>query len=511
MSDSYLTVVAAGLAATYVFFWALLHSTQDAKEPPSIEGWIPFLSPVLQMTRQRSNIYRYLRDKHDLPIYTLRLPGSRLYIVNDTRLIPVVQKQVRALSFAPLLVRVFSHFMGFSPAALSIAGADAVEHHGFVHQMTVQTGQALAPGPNLDALNAKAVSILNASLSALSAKEAPTVVKLFEWASHEIMMATTDAIYGPRNPFRDPAVREAYYKLEGGLLTLITGFLPSLLARESLQAREVLTEAFLEYYASGGLDEGASAYARDRYEYPTSLGVPIRDIARMEAGGSIGLVSNTMPATFWTLWHAFSSPAVLADCRGELLAQAVETKDGRRDLDLARIKSACPVLVSTMREAFRLHSVGVSARAVTEDHLLGGRYLLKNSASAWGLDVDDFQHARFVQPAGRKAASNPVAFRAFGGGATLCPGRHFASTEILAFAAVILLRFDAAPLSGSSWNTRGYREANAAFRLPRRDLEVRLTPRDQGDETAWHVYFSEPGRAVAVSAEDEDASAGREV
>lgn len=150
------------------------------------------------------------RDKHDLPIYTLRLPGSRLYIVNDTRLIPVVQKQVRALSFAPLLVRVFSHFMGFSPAALSIAGADAVEHHGFVHQMTVQTGQALAPGPNLDALNAKAVSILNASLSALSAKEAPTVVKLFEWASHEIMMATTDAIYGPRNPFRDPAVREAY-------------------------------------------------------------------------------------------------------------------------------------------------------------------------------------------------------------------------------------------------------------------------------------------------------------
>lgn len=150
------------------------------------------------------------RDKHDLPIYTLRLPGSRLYIVNDTRLIPAVQKQVRALSFAPLLVRVFSHFMGFSKSALAIAGADAVEHHGFVHQMTVQTSRALAPGPNLDALNAKAVSILNASLSAIAAKEAPTVVKLFEWASHEIMMATTDAIYGPRNPFRDPAVREAY-------------------------------------------------------------------------------------------------------------------------------------------------------------------------------------------------------------------------------------------------------------------------------------------------------------
>lgn len=170
-------------------------------------------------------------------------------------------------------------------------------------------------------------------------------------------------------------------KLEGGLLTLITGILPSLLAQESLRARDVLTEAFLEYYAAGGLaDEGVSAYARDRYAYPTSLGVPVRDIARMEAGGAVGLVSNTMPATFWTLWHAFSRPGVLADCRGELLAQAVEEKDGRKYLDLARIKSACPVLVSTMREAFRVHSVGVSARAVTEDHLLGGKYLLKKYA-----------------------------------------------------------------------------------------------------------------------------------
>lgn len=132
-----------------------------------------------------------------------------------------------------------------------------------------------------------------------------------------------------------------------------------------------------------------------------------------------------------------------------------------------------------------------------------------SSASAWGPDVDSFQHERFLkQPS--TAKHNPGAFRAFGGGATLCPGRHFASTEILAFAAVILLRFDAAPLSGS-WDTGGYREANAAFRLPGRDLEVRLTPRDKGDGTAWHVYFSEPGKAVAVSAEDEDVSAGREV
>ena len=160
-------------------------------------------------------------------------------------------------------------------------------------------------------------------------------------------------------------------------MTLLTGVMPSLLARESLKARDVITEAFLKYYAEGGLDEGASLYARSRYEYPVSLGVPPRDVARMETGGAIGLISNTMPATFWTLWHAFSDPVVLADCRREVLQAVRKGPGGQSQLDLALIKSACPTLVSTMQEAFRLHSIGMSARSVEEDHLLGGKYLLK--------------------------------------------------------------------------------------------------------------------------------------
>jgi hypothetical protein len=160
------------------------------------------------------------------------------------------------------------------------------------------------------------------------------------------------------------------------LITLITGFLPSLLARESLRARDVLTEAFVKYYTEGGLEKGSSVYARNRYEYPSKLGIPMRDIAKMEAGGSIGLVSNTMPATFWTLYHLFSDPVALGDCRQEV-SKAVTEKDGEVYLDLAYIKSSCPILASTMQESFRFHSIGMSARAVVEDHMLGGKYLLK--------------------------------------------------------------------------------------------------------------------------------------
>lgn len=94
-----------------------------------------------------------------------------------------------------------------------------------------------------------------------------------------------------------------------------------------------------------------------------------------------------------------------------------------------------------------------------------------------------------------------MAFRAFGGGATLCPGRHFASTEILAFVSVMLLRFDIKPVSGV-WDTTGYKEANAAFRLPKQDINVELIPRDN---EKWHVFFSEPGKPMEIT---EDIAAG---
>lgn len=83
-----------------------------------------------------------------------------------------------------------------------------------------------------------------------------------------------------------------------------------------------------------------------------------------------------MPATCWMLYHVLSDPVVLEDCRQEL-AKAVQEKDGENYLDIAYIKSSCPILLSTMQEAFRFHSIGLSARSVMEDHVLGGKYLLK--------------------------------------------------------------------------------------------------------------------------------------
>lgn len=35
-------------------------------------------------------------------------------------------------------------------------------------------------------------------------------VKVFEWARHVIVMATTDAVYGPHNPFYDLEIENVF-------------------------------------------------------------------------------------------------------------------------------------------------------------------------------------------------------------------------------------------------------------------------------------------------------------
>ena len=97
---------------------------------------------------------------------------------------------------------------------------------------------------------------------------------------------------------------------------------------------------------------------------------------------------------------------------------------------------------------------------VKENTLLTDHYFLKKGAvvqiaggvihadqSIWGDNVEDFNPGRFLES--RQQSGNakqnqihPAAFRAFGGGKTLCPGRHFAMNEILSLVALVVLIFD---------------------------------------------------------------------
>lgn len=141
----------------------------------------------------------------NVPVFTLRLPGTRIYAINSVDLIPVVQRQWRTLIFAPIQVKAAQAAMGASKEAVAIMEQDLVTEKGFINGMVKATHPTMSNGPDLDALNAKAFEILNKSLQEFvgAAPSEKRTINMYEWLGKQIMRATTDAVYGPANPMQD--------------------------------------------------------------------------------------------------------------------------------------------------------------------------------------------------------------------------------------------------------------------------------------------------------------------
>lgn len=213
-----------GLAATYVLSGTLLlHWTQGAHEPPAVavgggstfSPLLPFLGPVVAMARHRAWFHTRVRDKllgtlnkNVPPIYTLRLLGARLYVVNSPRLVPAVQKLHKTLSFAAVAAASARIFL-VSKQGREVIARGLMQDGSYTANFGAAIHPALAPGAHLNHMNRAAARSIAASLDARQAW-GPQETNLFDWVRDQIVLATSDAVYGPHNPFRDPEVLQSW-------------------------------------------------------------------------------------------------------------------------------------------------------------------------------------------------------------------------------------------------------------------------------------------------------------
>ncbi|KAK6062830.1 25-hydroxycholesterol 7-alpha-hydroxylase 1 [Seiridium cupressi] len=491
-----MTIVVGAVAATYLFFRFLLHLTQGAREPPAIATGLPFLSSLIDMIREKASFHVRLRNQYGLPIYTLRLPFSRTYIVNSTELIPLLQRQWRTVSFGAIAADA-GPVVGMSKEVVRVMHQDLTSEHGFSVSWPRFITPVMGPGEDLDAINRRSVEVFADEVQTLKA-QGTVRLGLSQWSRQTIVTATTEAIWGPQNPYRDPVIAKAWKTFEAGFLTFSIFPLASLLFPKLLRARELVAAAMIEYINNGG-NKSASGLVRLRYEHHREqFGFNHEDIARGELGNTFAVLGNTTPCAFWVLYHIFSDSKVLSDVLREVLALMHEE--------------------SKEEETMRFRAVNPGPRVLLDDVNLDNRYVLKKGAMlmipapvqhtdvmAWGDNAGEFDHMRFArkQTPGRKRP-NGVAFRAFGGGHILWPGRHFASTEIMAFAALLVLQFDVVPARGT-WVEPTWRNspAQAGFPVPDENIEVDLRPRDLNKK--WTVTFSGSAEAMEIVSDDSPA------
>ncbi|ROV88068.1 hypothetical protein VPNG_10394 [Cytospora leucostoma] len=144
-------------AATYILLVALLRFTQDTKEPTSISDTIPFITRIINMVSKGSAFHRLMRDEYNLPIYTLRLPGSRLYVVNSLQLITAIQTRFRTLSFAAIEANIADNLLGCKKPTVDTMSRDVTKDEGYLMSFPKYVHSALSAGPGLDAMNRRAI------------------------------------------------------------------------------------------------------------------------------------------------------------------------------------------------------------------------------------------------------------------------------------------------------------------------------------------------------------------
>ena len=278
---------------------------------------------------------------------------------------------------------------------------------------------------------------------------------------------------------------------------LIADIAPSILAPKGYRARNKLARAFEEYFENYDPSRSqSSGMTQARYTNATRQGITPLNQARLEVGTLIGILANTIPSIFYLLVHIYHDPALICDIRQELANQGFRgtPEEIAQNSKLLSMPESCPLLHSTWQELLRVHALGISARLVLEDVILDDRFLLQkgmivqmpmavmhSDRTAWGEDVTEFQPRRFLK---QKNSSNIykknlTAYRPFGGGASLCPGRHFVTLETMALAACMVSRFDLSPVKGQ-WTIPRQQQESLATNVfpPAKDIRVKVTLRE---------------------------------
>ncbi|QSZ32007.1 hypothetical protein DSL72_001576 [Monilinia vaccinii-corymbosi] len=477
--------------------------SKDSREPQEVTATIPYIGHAIGLFWYRSAYYTRLCQKWKAPIISISMFGGTVHIVGSAELMHSLHRQVKTASFWYLEARFTAELGGLSRDASRKLVANlepASEERSLLIDGLKATQQSISPLGGVDDMIRTAADVVKARLDNL-AKEVgknTSTTDLWAWVQHEITVATTESVYGPENPYRDSKVEAGFWNFADDNITLLlTNFLPRFIASKAFNGRAVVVRAMSSYFANSSQEHGSSL-VKARY-LALSSEMNHDDLARFECVNGIAIMTNTVPTAFWTLFHIFSDPVLLEEVRKQVRAitkteKSPETGVLESKISLMRLKDA-PILFSTQQEALRFRATGSGPRMVMEDMVMGNdQYLLKKDSiviianralhfdkETWGETADSFRADRFCG----KVPGN--AFRGFGGGLNLCPGRGFAMAEVAALVAMLTMRFDVVPV-GKVWVEPGQDLNNMTIQIapPGRKVMVNIAPREDSREEKWY-------------------------
>ncbi|KAH8799369.1 cytochrome P450 [Xylogone sp. PMI_703] len=443
----------------------------DPQEPPVARPSIPYIGHIVGIARQGMMYYKTISQRSYLPIYTMYMANYKQYVVTEPELVTAVQRNSKKISFNPFMASWLQPLLNISESDIDVVkqNMDCEEgNFGYMKDSYDIHHDLLSPGPHLDKLREAAMFRLACILGNMDVQ--PLSTGLYAWIQHLFTDMNTYAMWGPQNPFVTSSDMEKdFWLVETQSHLLLLNLLPRYTSSGAYQARERMCISFREFYSSNGF-ANSSDLVKQRIEVGEKWGMSMEALARMDIGLSQALLVNSIPVVFWLILRIFSNPELLEEIKMEVQTLLIQENGNPQSpksisFDLSAVGEKCPLLMATWQEVLRSSAYLPSGRTVIEDVVIGGHLLKKGTtiiiptgvihsdSKHWGASVDEFRPHRFLKNGGADYSRkrHPSSFRPFGGGASLCPGRHFALQEGLVFAATLVIAFEIEG-DGGNWN-----------------------------------------------------------
>ncbi|KAK3689091.1 cytochrome P450 [Podospora appendiculata] len=527
-----LTLGAIGGTALALFIGCLLleayfASSREPGEPANVRPWIPLIGHGLGIMRNRTGYFSRIDAKLKTGIFALQIFSFRMYVVTDRALITPVQRAARTISFNPFIKKANAAFV-----KLSDKGLDLHDDASFLHDFKNVSVKGMAPGADLDRLNLVTVQEELHNIDRLAAQcvataGKPVLIDLMKWIQHLLSISATEGIYGPQNPFKNAEHEKSFWTFHSKLKELLIGVLPGLIARKAVKAQSANGGRYESFLRNKG-HETASATLQARTSLFADRDLSLRENAWMNIGYDVAILANFVPTAFWAVYNVISRPALLAQIRDELVATetvARDADDGSCVLDLSRLRTSCPLMLSAFQETQRVATTHAMIREVLADTTIStdtSSYLLKKgayvqvasvptlrSAEIWGDDPAVFDPHRFIKLK-KDAASSIVrpadlpsaAFPVWGIAPHVCPARQYASTGCLALVAMLAMRFEFLPAEGGGGEWKARLRTRIDFQsvvLPDEKVRVCVRLRKGWNEGVWRVVVGEVGTRMVLA------------
>jgi len=419
---------------------------------PHVRG-LPLLGSIVAFARSTTGFLRSCSEQHG-PAWAARLLTARCLFLTSPSDFGAVWRRTDALSFHVVELEMNEKVLALGPQA-SAAAVDVHAHNLWTQHLS---GAALP-----DVAAAMASHLLEQSspeygsdtsvLLGQAAGPGWCSAPLYDLIYRLLFHAGVRVVLGGS---QSPSVLLEDFKAFDYAFPLLAAGVPPRLLRAGVAGRERLSSHMLQLQSD---ENSLSPLVRSRLAHFRARGLSEREAATLNGNLIWPLHANSAPAAFWAVAHVVACPEATAALLPELDAFMARHPGFPSGVVLSPslLDKELPIASSCCLEALRLHSSSFGLRVATQSVDLplssgatahihpGTRVFLASTAHTDDTcfpDAKAFRFDRFlpVSSGGGGGAAKDVL--AFGGGVSMCPGRHLAMVELRLVLLVMLHRWE---------------------------------------------------------------------